>query len=180
MNPSNPSAPMSLRAHDAARQQAWKDHHAEFECEHPTTKVRKRRVAGGAWQLVWQCLDCGARVGNALPQAGIDMSGVMEFEQALADEYVARRDAAAGRISERFDRSKWFASYDRYLASPEWGKRRRQVLARAKGSCEGCGEHPPTEVHHLTYEHVGHEFLFELVALCEACHQRIHADDGDA
>ena len=64
--------------------------------------------------------------------------------------------------------------YRRYLASDAWQRRRSRVLQRAGGRCEGCGEHPATEVHHLTYDHVGDEFLFELVALCSECHRRIH------
>ena len=31
-----------------------------------------------------------------------------------------------------------------------------------------------TQCHHLTYENVGEEFLFELVALCSDCHERLH------
>ena len=31
------------------------------------------------------------------------------------------------------------------------------------------------QVHHTTYANVGHEFLFELVALCPECHNRYHA-----
>jgi len=37
-----------------------------------------------------------------------------------------------------------------------------------------AGSEPATEVHHLTYQHVGHEFLFELVAICRECHTRWH------
>jgi hypothetical protein len=29
--------------------------------------------------------------------------------------------------------------------------------------------------HHLAYKHVGHEFLFELAALCLECHARVHS-----
>jgi hypothetical protein len=36
---------------------------------------------------------------------------------------------------------------------------------------------PPMEVHHLTYKNVFTEFLFELVAVCQDCHSRLHADD---
>lgn len=180
MPPSEPiKRPLTLREHDNARHRAWQEHNAEFECQHQSTDVRKRAVAGGAWQLVRQCLDCGARVGGAMSQAGIDMAEVGAFEESLLTDNTERRAAAAAVIRAEFDRDKWFDSYTPYLSSPAWAKRRRQVLERAKGSCEGCGENPPTEVHHLTYAHVGNEFLFELVALCASCHDRIHAD-GDA
>lgn len=66
--------------------------------------------------------------------------------------------------------------YRDYLNSDHWQSLRRKVLDRAAGRCEGCRNAPPTEVHHITYAHVQREFLFELVALCENCHRRIHKD----
>lgn len=41
--------------------------------------------------------------------------------------------------------------------------------------CEGCGKARATQVHHKTYRNLGDEFLFELVALCDACHKRLRA-----
>lgn len=66
---------------------------------------------------------------------------------------------------------RWYAAY---LDTFEWAERRDKVLARADGLCEGCGSAEATQVHHLTYAHVGYEFLFELTAICAACHGRLH------
>lgn len=66
------------------------------------------------------------------------------------------------------------ALYAEYLKSAEWADRRDRVMARAGGVCEGCRERAATEVHHLTYEHITREFLFELVAICGECHARYH------
>ena len=63
--------------------------------------------------------------------------------------------------------------HDVYLASPEWRLKRKAVLDRCHYVCEGCGTQSACEVHHLTYNHWKHEFLFELVGLCRACHQRL-------
>jgi 5-methylcytosine-specific restriction endonuclease McrA len=65
-------------------------------------------------------------------------------------------------------------SYARYLRSDHWQDIRRRVLQRANGFCEGCWQRRATQVHHLTYEHIGAEFLWELVAICAACHARVH------
>jgi 5-methylcytosine-specific restriction endonuclease McrA len=46
--------------------------------------------------------------------------------------------------------------------------------------CEGCGDEKAQEVHHKTYKNVGDEFLFELVALCNTCHDRYHKIEGEA
>lgn len=68
----------------------------------------------------------------------------------------------------------WPELYADYLKSRQWADRREKVLRRAQFRCEGCGDQPATEVHHLTYEHVTQEFLFELIALCRGCHERLH------
>ncbi|MCK1357156.1 MULTISPECIES: hypothetical protein [unclassified Bradyrhizobium] len=33
-----------------------------------------------------------------------------------------------------------------------------------------------TQVHHLTYKHIFREFVFELIAVCDECHSRLHSD----
>lgn len=53
------------------------------------------------------------------------------------------------------------------------------AVARARGVCEGCRSARATQVHHLTYQHAGHvvpggELLWELVAVCDDCHDRAH------
>jgi len=74
----------------------------------------------------------------------------------------------------------WPELYREYLRSQEWALKRAKVMRRAGGLCEGCGDHRATDVHHLSYEHVTQEFLFELVALCADCHERIHQQPGAA
>ena len=90
-------------------------------------------------------------------------------------EYAERRARWNREATERAERDReWRVWYDRYLESPAWAERRRLVLERAGGKCEGCRKRLATQVHHLTYEHVGNELLFELVAVCRDCHERIH------
>lgn len=70
------------------------------------------------------------------------------------------------------DRKVWYAWY---LTTPKWDRIRRAVLRRANSACEGCGGIGlALQVHHLTYKHVGNEFLWELVAVCDPCHERVH------
>lgn len=77
-----------------------------------------------------------------------------------------------GKPPPKGSRSKWW--YKKYLNSAEWSERRTKVLKRCNEICEGCGENPATDVHHQTYDHVGYEFLFELLGLCRDCHARFH------
>ena len=66
--------------------------------------------------------------------------------------------------------------YHAYLKTNKWNRIRKKVLARADYTCEGCGEKDlKLQVHHKTYDHVFNEFMFDLLALCEYCHKRVHA-----
>lgn len=90
-------------------------------------------------------------------------------------EYEARRiEHEQQRATET---AEWQAAYHAHLRSGKWANTRQKVLERASGICEGCGETRATQVHHLTYKNVGHEFLWELVAICRACHERRHGHD---
>lgn len=69
----------------------------------------------------------------------------------------------------------WWARYDAYLRSPQWKQKAEAVKRRAGGMCEGCEMRKATQVHHLTYKHVFEEFLWELRAICDVCHERVHS-----
>jgi len=75
-------------------------------------------------------------------------------------------------------RAKWKVEqkekYAEYLETPEWQEKRRLVIERARGICEGCRVRHASQVHHLTYENIGDEFLWQLVAVCRICHERYH------
>jgi hypothetical protein len=73
--------------------------------------------------------------------------------------------------------------YTDYLDSSQWQDIRRRVIARAKDSCERCGatanRKRPLDVHHLTYDRLGHERLSDLVAHCRQCHEHVHGRQFD-
>ena len=163
----------TLKQFDDEQAAAWEKHRAIYNCEHPTSELRERTLVNNSLQLVRQCLTCGFAVGSPVKRSTVK-EAVPPFDQALADDFEARRRASSDAIREQFNRDKFFGAYGPYLASAAWAKKRELVFRRAGGFCEGCGLTPPEEVHHLSYAHVGNEFLFELVALCHACHERIH------
>jgi len=68
----------------------------------------------------------------------------------------------------------WWEWYSKYLESDNWEEKRQKVLKRANFVCESCLDAKATQVHHKTYEHVGEEPLYELVAVCKSCHDGIH------
>lgn len=67
--------------------------------------------------------------------------------------------------------------YSEYLKGDHWQQRREQALKRAENHCQVCGATERLEVHHNTYERLGHERDADLVVLCRTCHRMFH-DDG--
>ena len=49
---------------------------------------------------------------------------------------------------------------------------------KCKAILSGCLR-SANQVHHLSYQHVGNEPLFELISVCSACHDKITAMDRD-
>lgn len=64
--------------------------------------------------------------------------------------------------------------YLSYLNSSEWKTRRNHKLRSVNYRCEKCSSKRDLEVHHLSYEHVGHESDNELQVLCSTCHRNDH------
>lgn len=79
----------------------------------------------------------------------------------------------AQREQERRERK---IEYHEYLQTQEWRDKSQAVLKRANYVCEGCGKARATQAHHVTYEHIFAEFLWELRAICKPCHDRIHPE----
>lgn len=64
--------------------------------------------------------------------------------------------------------------YQEYLASEEWEEKRVYLFRRALFRCQVCNGKGPLEVHHRTYERVGHEYPIDLTVLCRDCHGIFH------
>ena len=68
--------------------------------------------------------------------------------------------------------------YSEYLKTDGWKARRAAALKRAENHCAVCHAAAGLEVHHNTYERLGHERAADLVVLCRTCHQLFH-DSGE-
>lgn len=66
------------------------------------------------------------------------------------------------------------AGYKRYIKSPQWAAvKRRYRESKLPQDCRVCGARR-VDLHHRTYDHLGHEPLRDLVPLCRADHQALH------
>ncbi len=149
-------------------------------CTHPGPVIAACKDSMGRDYFNVFCSDCGKCLRSHLPHGEakvIDERHPDDFRDLNA-RYTAAREKALDRIAsaaaERMQPGNR-ANYDDYLRSDAWKRRAAKVMQRAGDLCEGCLTNPPTEVHHRTYENLGAEFAFELLALCDVCHNRIHA-----
>jgi len=149
-------------------------------CSHDATEIVRQPDSLGRDQYYERCTSCGLRLSSAISHSKVSAVSdrTADEMEALARAYVQSRreqlDKIARDAAERCQPANR-KTYDDYLRSPEWKRRAAKIMERAKGVCEGCLTKEATEVHHLTYEHIGAEFAFELVALCSHCHDRYHA-----
>lgn len=70
-------------------------------------------------------------------------------------------------------------NYALYLQSEEWDIKRKMVLGRDNCCCVICGA-PAEHIHHLTYDRIFNEPLYDLVSVCASCHEIIHTLDKKA
>jgi len=66
------------------------------------------------------------------------------------------------------------ASYNQYIQSPKWERKRQQRLDLAGDRCELCNRSSNLHVHHRTYERFGEERISDLIVLCRTCHDAFH------
>lgn len=127
-----------------------------------------------------QCLDCGQGIGAQLKHASFNLSQLEWFDEEAKDHgerlrRVEWKQAAREREEEQRKKDNaWWQWYREYLKSDSWRSKRERVLQRDSYRCRACEKRRATQAHHLTYERVGHEPLFDLVAICDVCHEAIH------
>jgi 5-methylcytosine-specific restriction endonuclease McrA len=63
--------------------------------------------------------------------------------------------------------------YNDYLNSEKWKLKRKKVFERDNYLCQACLTNEAQEVHHLTYNNIYDEPLYELISVCKRCHIKI-------
>lgn len=70
---------------------------------------------------------------------------------------------------------KFSPAYRAALASEHWRLLRERCRQETRNRCEACGKPyapgRPLELHHLTYERLGHEERDDVILLCLQCHE---------
>ncbi len=155
-------------------------------CKHEKETLRIRVIRGGATQYVLQCDFCG-NASNAISKnkAMKINENPSQFDKTIKVNFDAKRQQEIDAVFKEYgtkkaaNRAEFFIWYNEYLKTDEWRTKRSLVLQRDNHVCQGCLTAKATQVHHLTYKHVGEELLFELISICESCHGIAHTNDEE-
>ncbi len=69
--------------------------------------------------------------------------------------------------------------YQEYIRSKRWKEIRQWILIFWNHRCAICNTKDKVEVHHRTYERLGHELTTDLITLCDDCHKLHHNFTGN-
>lgn len=134
----------------------------------------KRIKSDGNILLNKQCLYCGEADKRAYKL--IEVPNILMlplYDDSLFEMYLENKRFAYDQEKEK-ERNEWFKNeYEPYLNSDLWKRKRLAVLKRDNYLCQACLTLPATQVHHLSYRHVFNEPLFDLVSVCNQCHDKI-------
>lgn len=155
----------------------------EFKCECTDRRYVKKTKSNGSIEVRSQCQRCGDAIAvkraslsptvdiNALPESSDDA------KKARSEKMNARRTELASDSQSKKDAEFW-SIYSEYMQSDQWKSRRRAVFERDKHVCQACLIRKAEQVHHLTYQHVFNEPLFDLISVCKLCHDDITEQDS--
>lgn len=60
--------------------------------------------------------------------------------------------------------------YRNYLKSQHWQQTKQKFYSENRYRCYFCNKKNKLEIHHITYENIGHEMIEDMVYLCHNCH----------
>lgn len=149
---------------------------------HDCSKHKHRLVyqvtRNGARQYFWQCEVCFEKLSNWISHDTLTLEEKQNATERFEINHVDLRKIARERIMplvDEFKNQEW-NEYEAYINSPEWKAKSALVLRRDNYECKanlsGCRGRA-TDAHHLTYEHFRNEPLFDLIAVCRPCHDKI-------
>lgn len=149
-----------------------------YDCEHPESELRDRNIKGGSIQRLLQCKTCGRAAGNPIKRDPSETvpewdNGLWDRANKECEEF--RQDIVDAAIQLTDELAiQGYSDYQEYLASPKWAVKRKAVFDRDSNICQACLSREATEVHHLTYDRIFEEPMFDLVSICRECHEKLH------
>lgn len=160
----------------------WNCERIEDCCRNPHKTYVFQYVDGVAKFIREQCLNCGGclNMSRGLP--------FKEYSQKVNEKYEFSREKLNDYKNERKNERDFiyatekalklakstYYKYLNHLRSDYWKVIRQKAFERDNKVCQHCHDTEATQVHHLSYENLGHELLEDLMSVCEPCHKKIH------
>jgi 5-methylcytosine-specific restriction endonuclease McrA len=155
-----------------------------LQCKHEKSTLIKYEV-NGKYRVQNMCNSCYSLHGNLVKQADIDISTIKLIDKQKYDKYQNdlfekgfNRRKKLSQDHEEWRKTAWLREHNNYLKSFAWKEKRDEVLRRDNYTCMSCLKARATQVHHLTYKHWRNEPLFELISVCDECHEKITRMDN--
>lgn len=156
-----------------------------WTCKHEgRTEIRRKKDKLQRITYLRQCMECGGNCSSAIKYSEVgNVNLIADWDTALEEAGKTHADQEAWSKRDVYAAEKkaaeedWWRRYNAHLRTPEWMAKRRAVLIRDNSQCQagflGCTG-KATQVHHKDYRHVFNEPLFDLVAVCQSCHEQLH------
>lgn len=153
-------------------------------CKCEFTFWARKKCRNGVMNYGHWCMDCGRweRKSKAEVPPEISLDALPLWNSKKQEKYWAERHEFHARRQEEIQEQNRLAqeeresAYAEYLKTERWQIKRAAVLKRDP-ICKACGVRKSQQAHHLTYDRIGDEPLFDLIGVCIPCHQKIHNHD---
>jgi hypothetical protein len=165
----------------------WKKQNGhECKCE-KFDVIYKEDTNGGCWYYR-QCINCFKIIwikGSDIKSGKFTVNKytlrtkehdqkAVNYQKNLVIKYSQYRSGAFNAQVEEMKKA-----YHEYLDSDQWSAKREMCLTRDNHLCQGCLNAKATIAHHLTYHNVTDELLFQLISVCQVCHDKIHKNNEE-
>ena len=148
-----------------------------MSCNNHNFEYAKKLKSNGDYFIKKQCFKCGESISSQCKF--LDIGGknklhlIRDFDEDLNNSfYELKREVKIEMRKEEI--LKHTKKYYEYLESDLWKLKRKYVLKRDNNICQACLSAEANDVHHLTYNRVFDEPLFDLISVCRNCHKKIH------
>ena len=154
------------------------------ECAHENKSYCWRVLSNGQRRFGIQCLRCGSWYAVSTKKLHPQILDAPDYDEKITnawDEKIKEYYNFDGvRRQKEFEAKKesFREALAEYYQSEEWirkrGLRHRLNEKLFNGLCEMCFGQSATTIHHMTYDRLYNEWIFDLAAICQDCHASLH------
>jgi hypothetical protein len=162
---------------------AYEEHEKKWTCECSGQIYVYRIFTNGMKHWGKQCLNCGKW--RSVKQCDVPLrerSILPLFDPDISLKFQDRKQKDYGSSVQSVKQEEYQSEQEKreaYYKTPAWKMKcmtRRNVNTKLFGGrCEICFENRGHICHHMTYERLYNEWIFDLACVCEECHTGLHA-----